>query len=74
MSGVHQDGANNNVVSVGASEADDIIQSLHSLRNQIVTAWRERAIVLSDEEQAQLHAEVQRTCEFLKDLTMLPKR
>lgn len=72
MSSLYQDGLNDNVVSIGASEAEELIRNLHSLRNQIVTAWRERAVIFSEEEQAQLHAEIRQTCEFLKDLTMLP--
>ncbi|WP_205481740.1 hypothetical protein [Sphingomonas arenae] len=51
------------------SEADAILSNLRALRDQIVTAWRERAVVLSREEQVRLHAEVKQTCEFLTQLT-----
>jgi len=43
--------------------------NLRALRDQIVTAWSERGVLLSREEQAALHAEIKQTCEFLTDLT-----
>lgn len=67
MSGSCQD--SNNVHSIRPSEAEAILQNLRCLRDQIVIAWRERAVVLSREEQAELHAEIKQTCEFLTDLT-----
>jgi hypothetical protein len=71
MSGLQQDRPNN-VVSVGASEAEAILANLRSLRHQIVTAWQERGVLLSREEQGELHAEIMQTCEFLADLTRHP--
>ena len=68
MSGSHQD-QSNNVVSIGSQEAEDILTNLRALRDQIVTAWNERGVVLSREEQAALHLEIKQTCEFLTDLT-----
>ena len=51
------------------SEGDSILENLRALREQIIIAWRERAVVLSTEEQAALKAEIEKTCEFLTDLT-----
>ena len=61
-----------NVVEIRPSEADEIIRNLSALREQIITAWRERGVLLSREEQADLHAEIKQTCEFLTDLTRHP--
>ena len=61
-----------NVVSIGSAEAESILLNLRALRDQIVTAWRERGVVLSREEQDALHAEIQQTCEFLTNLTRHP--
>ena len=70
MSGSQQDQfKNTNVVSIGSLEAEEILTNLRALRDQIVTAWNERGVVLSREEQAVLHAEIKQTCEFLTDLT-----
>ena len=68
MSGSQQDHSNN-VVSIGSLEAEEILTNLRALRDQIVTAWNERGVVLSREERAVLHAEIKQTCEFLTDLT-----
>ena len=68
MSGSQSD-PNYNVVSIGSIEANDILSNLRSLREQIVTAWSERGVVLSREEQAALQAEIKDTCEFLTQLT-----
>ena len=56
-------------VTGNAAAADSILENLHSLRDQIVTAWRERGVMLSHEEQDRLHAEIKHTCAFLTDLT-----
>ena len=61
-----------NVVRLEPSEAEAILQNLRDLREQIVIAWQERAVVLSSEEQAELHAEIRQTCEFLTELTRRP--
>lgn len=70
MSGSQQD--HSNVVSIGSLEAQEILTNLRVLRDQIVTAWTERAVVLNREEQDALHAEIQQTCEFLTNLTRHP--
>jgi hypothetical protein len=69
MSGSQQDQSNNNVVSIGSLEAEEILTNLRALRDQIVTAWSERGVVLSREEQEALHDEIKQTCQFLTDLT-----
>lgn len=51
------------------SEADVILLNLHALSDQIVTAWQERAIVLTAEEQAMLRREIHKTCKMLTNLT-----
>ena len=71
MSG-SQDQSTNNVVSIRPSEAEVILSDLRILRDKVVTAWCERGVVLSKEEQADLHAEIKRTCELLTDLTRHP--
>lgn len=68
MSSSQQD-QSDNVVNIGSQEAEDILSNLRALRDQIVTAWNERGVVLSREEQATLHDEIKQTCELLTDLT-----
>ena len=51
------------------SEFQTMLRLIRALRNELVTAWRERAVVLSKEEQERLHQEIKRTCQFLSDLT-----
>ena len=67
-----QDHSIDNVVGIRPSEAEVILKNLRSLRDHVVTAWCERGVVLSQEEQAELHAEIKRTCDFLTDLTRHP--
>ena len=54
-------------VSVGRSEAQLIFADLKTLRNRIIAAWQERAIMLSSEEQRDLRDEIERTCDLLRD-------
>ncbi len=61
-----------NVVSIGTADANAILRSLRQLRELIVTTWQERAVMLTREEQAELHREIQETCDFLRDLTRHP--
>ncbi len=51
------------------SEAEIILRDLHVLRNKIIEAWRERAVILTPEEQRELRGEIRRTCSLLTDLT-----
>jgi hypothetical protein len=53
------------------SEAEAILHNLHALRDQILTAWGERAVVLTREEQARLRDEIHKTCEMLTTITRL---
>jgi hypothetical protein len=53
------------------SEADRIQQSLTALREQIVEAWSERAVLLTHAEQKRLQREIHKTCEMLTALTRL---
>jgi predicted nuclease of restriction endonuclease-like (RecB) superfamily len=61
--------SNSNEFTVGSSDAEEILSNLRALREQIVTAWSERGVVLNRPEQAALHAEIKETCEFLTALT-----
>ncbi len=69
MSGINQEQTNCDVGHADYSEADCILENLRALRCQIVTAWRERGVILSREEQIALQAEIKETCKFLIDLT-----
>ena len=62
---------NSNVARIGPSDVDIIRSNLRALRDQVVTAWCERGVVLDSEERAALQAEIKRTCEFLTALTLL---
>ena len=50
-------------------EAELILGNLRSLRDQIVTAWRERGVLLTADERVELRNEIKETCEFLESLT-----
>ena len=56
-------------VAKSGREAEAILNNLRALRDQIVTAWREKSVVLVPDEQAELRAEIKQTCQFLTDLT-----
>ena len=51
------------------SEAQRILTHLRSLRSSMLTAWQERAVILSREEQQELKDEINRTCELLTSVT-----
>jgi hypothetical protein len=50
-------------------EADRILADLRSLRQSILVAWNERAVILTREEQQELREEIKDTCEILNNLT-----
>ena len=56
-------------VTIGSSEAERILAELRALRQSIVVAWKERAVILSREEQLALKAEIKETGDILTDLT-----
>ena len=68
MSGPQDDTASN-VVSIRPPEAEIILGNLRALREQIITAWSERSVMLDAEERAELRAEIRETCDFLSELT-----
>ncbi len=68
MSGTDQENPSN-VVSIGMADAYTISRNLRLLRDQVIIAWTERAVLLSKEEQSDLVQEIQDTCEMLTDLT-----
>lgn len=72
MSGYQNKTSADNIVSIGNEEAESILSNLRALRDQIVIAWNERAVILSRDERAALHREIKGTCEFLTDLTRNP--
>lgn len=57
------------VLGTQSSEADIILRDLRILRDQVLAAWYERCVILTPDEQADLHDEIKRTCELLTDLT-----
>jgi hypothetical protein len=69
MSGSDKNLAQTNVVSIGSADVALILQNLHFLRDQVVAAWQERAVMLTKDEQDVLYREIKLTCEFLGDLT-----
>ena len=71
MSGSNQENASN-FVGIRPSEAEKFRRNLSALREQIIVAWHERGVLLSREEQAELHADIKETCEFLSELTQHP--
>jgi len=51
------------------SEATRILADLRRLREELVAAWLERAVILTREEQDMLRDEIRETCELLTTLT-----
>ena len=58
----------NNVYELGAFSADNLFSDITDLRARIISAWRERAVMLTREEQQRLLDEIRRTCRLLDDL------
>jgi len=56
-------------VTIGSAEVERILAELRALRQCVLVAWKERAVILSREEQLTLKAEIKETCEILIDLT-----
>ena len=56
------------VAAFAHTELDEILSELESLRHTIVNAWRERAIILTKDEQQRLREEIRRTCDLLGTL------
>jgi hypothetical protein len=52
------------------SDLRDLLARVQTLREEIVTAWRDRGVTLTSDEQKRLHAEIQETCKLLSDLTL----
>jgi len=63
-----QDQGHKKVYELGAFSADDLLGEVVELRARIVTAWRERAVMLTREEQHRLLDEIKETCRLLGDL------
>jgi hypothetical protein len=58
----------NNVHELGAFNADDMLNEIVDLRLRVIQAWRERAVMLTREEQRLLLEEIKLTCQLLGDL------
>lgn len=54
-----------NVHQLGAFSADALLGDLVELRGHLISAWRERAVMLTKEEQARLKNEIADTCALL---------
>lgn len=61
----------NQMRNAGQSEVEMILESVRALRERIVAAWSERAVILSPEEQERLRREIHETCETLTTVTRL---
>jgi hypothetical protein len=57
-----------NVYDLGAFSADDMLNEIVDLRQRVIQAWRERAVMLTREEQRQLLEEIRLTCQLLGEL------
>jgi hypothetical protein len=58
-----------NVYEIGAFSADAMLADVGDLRVRLVAAWRERAVMLTREEQDRLRQEIIDTCALLTELT-----
>jgi hypothetical protein len=63
-----QDQPKSNLYQLGAFSADDMLGEIVDLRMRIVQAWRERAVMLTRDEQDRLLQEIKLTCQLLGDL------
>ena len=57
-----------------ASEADLFLNKVRVLQDELVSAWQERAVVLSKSEQHELRVEIVKTCDLLAGLVGLGNR
>ena len=57
-----------------ASEADLLLNRVRVLQDELVSAWQERAVVLSKSEQHKLRVEIVKTCDLLAGLVGLDDR
>lgn len=70
MSGADRQSAKtSNVTPIRDSEADRILMNLRRLREDVINAWFERAVILTSDEQQSLRSEIRQTCQLLTDLT-----
>jgi hypothetical protein len=52
------------------SDLSILLTRVQTLREEIVTAWRDRGVTLTSYEQKRFHAEIMDTCKLLTDLTL----
>lgn len=60
---------NSNIYELGTYRPEEMLDEIRDLRERIVSAWRERAVMLTREEQNLLYGEIKETCRLLNDLT-----
>ena len=58
-----------NIHQLGAFDGEDLLAELRELRERLIAAWRERAVMLTREEQDRLLEEIKDSCALLTDLT-----
>jgi hypothetical protein len=63
------DQTQSNVHQLGAFDAQAMLAEVRALRQRVVDAWRERAVLLTREEQKELRDEINDTCALLTELT-----
>jgi hypothetical protein len=51
-------------------DLDAVLTKVQMLRDEVVNAWRDRAVTLTRSEQERLHAEITGMCKLLSDLTL----
>jgi hypothetical protein len=57
------------VHELGAFSSDAMLADFRDLRLRLIGAWRERAVMLTPEEQGRLRQEIIDTCALLTELT-----
>jgi len=55
--------------NITSFEAGRMLADLKALRRSIISAWQERGIMLTPEQQRELRDEIRETCELLMSLT-----
>jgi hypothetical protein len=51
-------------------DLDAVLTKVQVLRDEVVNAWRDRAVLLTRSEQERFHAEITDMCKLLSDLTL----
>lgn len=51
-------------------DLDAVLKKVQVLRDEVVNAWRDRAVLLTRSEQERFHTEITSMCKLLSDLTL----